>query len=233
MATIYTFLWMTSSIIGFGKIIKVMVAQKKPKNFDEDKKTERTPTEKIIRIASRNFRVSGNALNPTGLGEEIARIIINIYGRIKKVMLEKLKSVSKTQWISLAVFLLGMGFTIAIIFIPSIAKYENLLEMVIALTLGSGFVGIFKSGAAVIAPSEEEIAKENDEKERKCKQESLSQKLIKLDELYAVVLEAKANEDLKPLTAEQVAEYSTYLSTKGKLEAQIAELEVVTEQVVA
>lgn len=219
MGTVYTFLWMTSAIIGFGKIIKVLIVGKYPKK-NNNVKVERTPTEKIMRVASKNFRVSGNALNPTQLGEDVAIITINMGG----TMLDKIKSVSKTQWISYAITFLGLAFAVAVIYIPELAQFEEYILLALVTVFGSSATGTFKSGKDLVATSES--------KTKKCEIKGINKKLAKLDELYAVVIEAKANEDLKPLTAEQTAEYQTYLTNKAKLEAKLVELEtVVTEEV--
>ncbi len=91
MSTVYNFLWMTSAIIGFFKVFKILWVHDHKENIKPDNLVSSTLTKKSTKATSQ-------MLNPTELGESLAYQTVGIIKKGKgNNMLEKFKNLSHSE----------------------------------------------------------------------------------------------------------------------------------------
>lgn len=153
------------------------------------------------------------ALDPELKGEEIGHLLL-VIKKGGKSMLDYLKSMSKAQWISIAVMIVSIVLGIICVTVPAVGQYEEIIYTVGSTFFGSAFVGAFakgKSAATSTISSHKSTIK------------TLKKKLSELNVKYADIIEL--SENIKSyggtMTTEESTKYSTYNTQKNSIETKI------------
>lgn len=157
------------------------------------------------------------ALDPELKGEEIGHLLL-VIKKGGKSMLDYLKSMSKTQWVSIAVMLVSIILGIICVTVPEVGQYEEIIYTVGSTFFGSAFVGAFAKGKTVGADTISSY---------KANIKTLKKKLSCLNVKYADVIQL--SEDIANLggtmTIEEKTKFSTYNAQKTKIEQLIKDEE--------
>lgn len=142
-------------------------------------------------------------------------------------MKDYLKSMSLTQWISIAIMIVAVIAGILVAVIPGWAQYEEVVYTIGATFGGSAFVGAFARGKSLAT-----VGFNSEISNHKVKLKLYKKKLEELTTKYADVIEV--HDEIQnfggAMTAEQTTRYTTYSTQKKKLEELIAIEEKAIEE---
>lgn len=165
------------------------------------------------------------ALDPEQKGEEIGHLLISIKKGVK-VMLDYLKSMSKTQWISLIIMIISIVMGIICATVPAVGQYEEIIYTVGSTFFGSAFVGTFAKGKSMAT-----IAVNGEISNTRLQIKNYKTKLKELETTYADVIKLSADIDAYggTMTTDQQIRYNTYVKQKEtvttKLNTAVSQLE--------
>lgn len=166
------------------------------------------------------------ALHPEEEGEKIGRLLLTIRKGGRR-MKDYLKSMSLTQWISIAIMIVAVIAGILVAVIPGWAQYEEIVYTIGATFGGSAFVGAFARGKSLAT-----VGFNSEISNHKVKLKLYKKKLEELTTKYADVIEV--HDEIQnfggAMTAEQTTRYTTYSTQKRKLEELIAIEEKAIEE---